>query len=123
MPNVCHKTDIGSVSGIPEFKVEWEGHPIPHPILYTKTSRLVVYAEICGPDDLLNDAWNDIVQCAAVAGAAAGITAIVGSPAAALPAFKAAFITCMDAKIGIRVSEINVALSTEQQASGGWHRV
>lgn len=122
MAVVCNRTDIGAVDGVPEFKVEWEGSPIPLPVLYTRKSRIVAYAEICAPDDLVNQVWNDIVQCAAGA-AATSVAAIIASPVAALPAFKAAFIACMGTKIGARADDINVALSTQQESDPVWHRV
>ena len=59
-----------------------------------------VDVEICGPDDILNHAWNDIVDCAKHAAMSATIAAIVASPSAAMPAFEANFVQCATAKFG-----------------------
>lgn len=119
-PFSTRRVEIGHLDGIPEFKTEWEGDFIKYPVLYTRKSKLTVYAEFAAPS--IDDIWGDITSCAVAAGAAAGIAAILASPAAALPAFKAAFMACIYAKIGDRANEISVSLSTEQ-TSGDWSRV
>jgi hypothetical protein len=121
-PRECRRTELGRVDGVPEFKVEWEGSPIPYPVLYTRKSRIVAYAEICAPQDLLGALWGDMAKCAAVAGGAGLLAAIIASPAAALPAFKEAFMACIAARLGDRADEIGVALSTRQE-HGEWSRV
>jgi hypothetical protein len=70
----------------------------------------------------LNSIWGDVTSCAVSAAAAATFVAIIASPAAALPAFKAAFLACIVPKIGERAKEISVALSTQQE-HGDWHKV
>lgn len=122
MAHVCRRVELGRSGSIPETMVKWEGSPIPIPYMYFRTSSMVAYAEFCAPDDLLNNAWNDVVSCAIAAGGAAGIAAIVAGPAAALPAFELAFKTCVVAKLGGRANEIQVSLSTQQQPNEDWHR-
>lgn len=123
MSQVCRQTKLGQLPfGVPEFKVEWEGHPIPHPVTYTRQSRLSIYAEFCGPDNIINGVWNDIETCALAAAGAAALSSIAESPVGALPTFKAAFMGCIIAKVGNQANEISVALSSKQE-SGDWHKV
>jgi hypothetical protein len=68
MANVCKKHELASIDGIPEFKVIWEGI---HSRVVTRRSTLVLFAEVCGPDDILSGCWNDIRDCAVAALAAA----------------------------------------------------
>lgn len=114
------KVEVGHIDGVPETKIEWEGDFIKYPVLYTRTSKLTAYAEFAAPG--LDEIWGDITSCATGAAAAATLVAIIASPAAALPAFKAAFLACLEAKIGDRAKDVSVALSTQQE-SGDWHRV
>jgi predicted nucleic acid-binding Zn-ribbon protein len=129
-PEVCKKITLGSIDGVPEFKVDTEtqcgGPPwarvcLDVPVGYTRTSKLTAYAEICAPADLLETAFDDIKQCAIAAGAAATIAAIVSKGAAALPAFKASFYACIKLKLAERASEIKVSLGSDQE-SGEWKR-
>lgn len=120
VPHETRKVEIGHIDGVPEVKVEWEGGWIKHPVLYHRDSKVIAYAEFSAPG--INEIWGDITTCAAGAAAAAGIAAILASPAAALPAFKAAFLACLVPKIGERANQISVALSTKQE-HGEWHRV
>jgi hypothetical protein len=47
MAHVCKKQELGKLPfGVPETKIEWEGHPIPHPVTYTRQSQVVVYCRI-----------------------------------------------------------------------------
>ena len=118
--HVIRKVELGTLPfGVPEFKVEWEGIK---PITYTRTSQVTAYAEFKGPDNIVNDSWNDIRSCALSSLGVATVAGIVGDPAAALPAFKAAFVACITAKIGAKANEIHVALTTEQ-TSGDWTKV
>jgi hypothetical protein len=117
------KEKIASVPvGVPEFKVKWEGHPIPHPVTYTRMSDVALFAEISGPDNIMNDGVNAVRECAVAALGTAAVAAIIADPAAAVPAFKAAFIACMAGKIGGEANQLDVGLSTEQEP-GVWHKV
>ena len=61
--SICKKVELCRHGSVAEFKVEWEGHPIPHLITYTRTSSVVAYAELCGPDVTMDSAWHDIATC------------------------------------------------------------
>ena len=122
MANVCRKVELGRHGSIPELKIKWEGSPIPTPKAFCRTSSLVVYAEFCAPDDLLDNAWNDIVNCAILAGVVAGIATIAASPAVALAAFEASFNPCIAGKLAGRANELHVALSSKQEPNEDWHR-
>lgn len=119
-PYETRKVEIGHINGVPEVKIEWEGGLIKYPVLYQRTSKLTAYAEFAAPG--LNEIWGDITTCATGAAVAATLVAIIASPAAALPAFKSAFMACLVPKIGERAKEVSVALSTHQEP-GEWHRV
>ena len=120
MANVCKKLELGSLPfGVPEFKVEWKGL---RPVMDTRQSKVTAFAEFCGPANVLNNSWKDIRTCAVSAAAVAALAAIIANPPAALPAFKAAFITCLTGKIGATAKQLKIALSTKQ-SSGAWHKV
>ncbi len=120
MAEVCKSLEIGRHGNIPEFRVKWEGIKSK---LQTRRSSMIIEAQFCGPEDLLNNAWNDVVQCAMSAAGAATIAAIAASPAAALPAFEAAFVACITTKLPARASEIGVGLSAEQRPVTEWTNV
>lgn len=119
MSEVCRSVEVGRHGSIPEVKVKWEGF---RPVVYTRTSSMVVDVELCGPDDLMDSLWSDIVKCALSSAVAAGIAAIVASPAAALPVFEAAFYPCITAVAAGRASQIKVGLSVQQKLNNDWHR-
>jgi hypothetical protein len=121
--HVCRQIEVDRYNSIPEVMIKWEGFPTPAPISYFRTSSMVTYAEVCGPDDLLNNSWHDIVNCALTAATAtlATIPTTDGSPDA-LATFQAAFTPCATAKMGARAGEIQVALSTQQKPNEDWHR-
>lgn len=117
---VWRRVELGRHGATPEWKVEWEGTPIPEPVLYRRTLSMVAYAELLAPEDLANRHWHDLVQSAITSGVAAGIATIVVTPTAALPAFEEAIARQLRTKIGERTSEITVALSARQEANGPW---
>lgn len=121
--SVCRRIELGRHGSIPEFKVEWEGAPVPKPIGYTRTSSLVAYGELCGPEPSLNDVWPDVASCAISAAGAIGIAAIVAGPTAILESFQAAFLACLAAKIGEVAKEYRIAISVLQEPNGPWRRM
>ena len=82
---------------------------------------MVVDAEFCAPDDLLDSAWNDIVNCAIAAGVSAGIAALVATPGAATPTFLAIFEPCVASKLAEQASELKTSLSVTQKPNEDWH--
>ncbi len=118
MTDSCRKVELGRHGSIPEIKVTWNGIV---PTTHCRTSSLVVYAEFCAPNDLLDSAWNDIVSCAIGAGVGAGIAALVATPASALPTFLAIFSPCIANKLEGRANELHVSLSMNQEANSDWH--
>lgn len=67
----------------------------------------------------LDSILRDVEECARVAAIAATIAAIWADPDAALPAFKASFITCMKAKSIEWASEIGIGLYKKEER-GQW---
>lgn len=117
--SICKKVLLGSLPfGVPEIKIEWQGTPIPRPVTYTRQSKVTAYAELCGPEDVLNSFWEQLRSCAIGAATAAGLSTIIAGPQIALPAFQASFVACVDDK----AKSVQVGLSTEQEV-GGWVRV
>jgi hypothetical protein len=86
-----------------------------------RTSSMVVDAEFCAPDNLLDSAWNDIVNCAIMAGVSAGIASLVATPAAATGVFLAIFEPCVRDKLADRASELQAHLSVTQKPNEDWH--
>ena len=123
----CKKFQLASVDGVPELKTEWTqqcndltGICIDLPQLFQRTSQVVAYAEICGPADLLEEAFNDIKECALLAATAAVVAAIFSDGAAAASAFEAVFEPCIEQKLEDRAAELTVSVGTDQE-SGEWH--
>lgn len=121
MGEVCKSVEIGRHGNIPEFRTRFRG--LLDTYIETRRSAVIVEAQFCGPDDLLDNAWSDVVQCALGAAGVAGIATIVASPPSALPAFQAAFVSCITAKLPGRASEIRVGLGAEQRPVTDWTRV
>jgi len=122
MASICKKHKIGSTNGPRQNKVVWTNDGIfgtPSPTMYCRDSLYGAYAELCGPDDILDTLWGDVQNCAGVAASAAGLAAIFASPAAALPAFEASFKACLAARVAGRVDEIQVHLGTYDE-TGDW---
>lgn len=126
----CHQVRLGELDGVPEFKTEMEtqcvGPPWARvctdmPVFYTRTSKVVAFAEICGPRLTLESAKKELEQCAVAAASAVTIAVIVAGPEAALPAFKATFAPCIEAKLKGLATQIDVKLKTDQE-SGQWRR-
>ena len=118
MTDVCRSIELGRHGSIPEVKTEWE----PAPILYFRTSSIVVSAEVCAPNDLLDQVWEGIQDCSRNALGAATLTALATGPAAAIPVFTASFKTCAVAKLGEVAQKIKVSISSVQKANEDWHR-
>ena len=116
----CSKHHLGTI-GLPrqsKTEIDWDCFP-PCITLRCRDAWLSAYATICGPDDIVNTLLNDVIKCVGVGVTAAGLSAIFAGPAAALPAFEAAFKGCLATVIGDRVKEISVSLSTEE-GTGDW---
>lgn len=118
MASVCKRHKIGSMNGPRETKVEWRNDGpfgLPSPTLYCRDSLYAAYAELCGPEDILNDLWGDVQNCAAVGAAAATLAAIFASPGAATATFEVAFKECLKNKIEGRINEIQVHLGVSNE--------
>lgn len=130
----CRSYTLGSIN-IPEVKTEWEikcilknpfnGKCITKtkvPVLYRRTSKLTLIAQVCLPtDDAVWDAVKDCVEKAVIAGVAVGVIS-QGNLAAAAAALKAFLISCLKAKLGDLVNEVDVTLS-RRKIPGKWKRV
>lgn len=124
------RIEVGSIDGVPELKTEMEtqcvGPPWARicsdvPVVYTRTSRVAVIAEVSAADDLFQQFEKDIKECAITAAGAVTLAVIIAGPEAALPAFKATFQPCIESKIRQHASQVGVRLKVEQQ-TGEWHR-
>jgi hypothetical protein len=122
MASVCKRHRLGSTNGPRESKVEWTNDGpfgTPSPTLRCRDSLYVAYAELCGPDDILDALWGDVQNCAGVAAGAATLATIFASPGAATAAFETAFKGCLATKIADRVNEIQVHLGVSNE-TGDW---
>ena len=117
MTDICRKIELGRHGSIPEVKVEWTP-----PAIYYRTSSLVVNAEICAPEELLDQAWAAVQECTLTALGVATLAGLATGPAAAIPLFQSSFKTCVLAKIGDLAKDIKSAISTEQKANEDWHK-
>lgn len=83
----------------PCSEVEWRNDGpfgLPSPTLRTAEQRVYVYATVEAPNAA--SIQNDIQQCAVQGAAAAGMSAIIASPAAAMPAFAGQFESCLTSR-------------------------
>jgi hypothetical protein len=122
MAQVCKRFSVGSTGKIRESKVEWSNDGpfgLPSPTLRCRDGWNEAYVEFCGPDDIIEQAWGDLQECAKYAAATATLVAIFASPAGALPAFKAAFYGCIEVKSQQASEQVGVALGVEHE-SGDW---
>jgi hypothetical protein len=123
---ICTKVKIASLKGVPEFKSDMCMTKVGFiktklPCVLTRTSNKVIYASLCYPkvhEKELADAARD---CAIGAAGAATVTSFIATPAAALPAFKAAFMACLKVKAGTLASKVKVGLHSESE-HGSWKR-
>lgn len=113
---ICRSVEIGHHGNIPEFRMR--GYR-----LQTRRSSVFAEAQVCVPNDFVNGAWDDVKQCALNAAGVATISAIVASPAAALPTFKSAFMGCVKGRLPQWASRIRLGLSTEQRPVTDWTNV
>ena len=121
MDLVFKRIELGRRGLNPEWKVEWNWATIPTPILYIRKLSVVAFAELCGPEEVLNSHWPKIANAAVTAGVAAGIATIIATPTAALPVFRCEFRKHLQGKGGNQLAdEIHVALSAHQEANGPW---
>lgn len=96
----------------PCSKVVWVKSDIPGvnvPVLKTAEQRLYAWAVI-DSQNMQDSALDAAKNCALGAlGAAGGIAAVLGNPAAAAPAFSAAFLTCFGPQFGdIVINNISI---------------
>ncbi len=121
MDRVFKRIELGRQSTGPEWKVEWHGDDRPEAALFIRKLSMVAYAEICGPEEIVNDYWAQITTAAIAAGVAAGIATIIATPTAALPVFRAEFAKQLGAKSPRGVTDnVRVALSAQQRPNGPW---
>ena len=71
------------------------------------------FLDFNGPDDIGQDVKNAVGTCALVAAAAAGVVGALTDGAAAVPAAKAAFIKCMQAKGVQELDKYSVTFRTD----------
>jgi RNA polymerase sigma factor (sigma-70 family) len=118
---VLKRLELGRQSTNPEWKVEWKYEHGPEPTLYIRKLSMVAYAEICGPEEVINAHWPQIANAAMAAGVAAGVATIMATPTLALSVFRSEFCKHLCAKTHKEVSEsLRVALSTQQEPNGPW---
>ena len=122
MAQICKEHSLGWTKGIRQQKLEWTNDGpfgTPSPTLRCRDTIYTAYAELCGPDEILDTLWADVQTCIMAALAASALTTIFASPAAATPAFEASFKGCLTAKIGDRINEIGIHL-TVRDTTGDW---
>ena len=117
MADICRKIELGRHGSIPEVKAEWTP-----PAIYYRTSSLVVNAEICAPEGLLDEVWESVQGCALTALGVATLAGLATGPTTAIPTFQSAFKACVLAKLGDLAKGIKSAISTEQKANEDWHK-
>ncbi len=123
--SVKHTVELGSIDGVPEFKTVMERHSwgfasFNRPVLYTRKSKIVLYADVVVPANVNTAIVNHLRKCAIGAIATAGLTAAIASPAAAIPAFQTALYKCLSSASGAVTSNIKVSLYVKQTTDSDW---
>lgn len=113
-PAPRERVEIGWMNILPCEKVEWR--QVYNATRKTAEQRLYGYAYI--DQSALARGRVILEQCVVAAAATTSIAAILGSPVAALPTFKAAMSTCLDAKQFDRTVADSVSLTTESRCIG-----
>lgn len=130
----CRNFRLASVN-IPETKTEFEVRCVLKdplsgkcivktkvPIIYRRTSKLTLLAQVCVPDD--SEVENELTDCVRQAIAAGIIAGVVtsGNLAAAAAALKTYLAACLKAKLGKAVADISVTLRREK-VPGPWKKI
>lgn len=113
-PAARERIEIGWMNLLPCEKVEWR--QVYNATKKSAEQRLYGYAYV--DQSALSRGRVILEQCVVAAAATTSIAAILGSPIAALPTFKAAMSTCLDAKQFDRAVADSVSLSTEARCIG-----
>lgn len=127
--SVKHTVELGSIDGVPEFKTVMKKHCwgmgvcFNRPVLYTRKSKIVLYADVVVPANVNTAIVNHLRKCAIGAIATAGLTAAIASPAAAIPAFQTALYKCLSSASGAVTSNIKVSLYVKQTPGEDWTKV
>ena len=93
------RVQLGWANITPCSRVVWRNDGIfgtPSPTTEFADQRVYAYAVVEAPS--VGSIQNDIQQCAVQGAAAAGLTAIIASPAGAMPAFQAQFESCLQSR-------------------------
>lgn len=108
------RVELGWMNILPCEKVEWR--QVYNATRKTAEQRLYGYAYI----DQAAMAKGKVIleQCVVVAATTTSLAAILGSPVAALPTFKASMSTCLEAKQFDRTVADSISLSTESKCVG-----
>ncbi len=127
----CREFELGSIKGVQEVMTEMEKQCrkvagvkicVRVPVVYTRTSTATLFARVCVPSTTTEQAWKKVRDCALSAVAAGGIVAIIGNPAAAIPAAKLTMIGCLKDKALAEIANgFDLGLYTRQVA-GEWKR-
>ena len=91
--------ELGWGNITPCSRVIWRNNGLlgtPSPTVQTAEQRVYAYATVDVPS--VTGVQNDIQQCAVQGAGAAGVTAIIESPANAMPAFQAQFQSCLESR-------------------------
>ena len=90
------RIDLGYGNITPCSTLEWTNDGIfgtPSPTYRSSPQIVHAYADVSAPS--VANIQNDVQQCAVQGAAAAGLAAIISSPAGAMPAFQGQFESCM----------------------------
>lgn len=130
----CRQFGLASIN-IPETKTTFEIRCLANnpftgkciaktkvPIIYRRTSKLTLLAQVCVPDDI--EIKNKLVDCIKQAIAVGIVTDVLtsGNLAAAAAVLKAYLVACLKAKFGEAVDDITVTLRREK-ALGVWKKL
>ena len=124
-----HSIELGWTKGVPDTKAGRRKLKGPGGIwtwvpdgIYFRDTKIALYLDVSVPDDVWKVARSVIQRAALEATAAAGLSSLITSPAAAWPVFTATFFKSLtDHGQKAARNAIKIKLRTEKSALGDWH--
>ena len=110
---ITRKFELGSMHGLPEVRMTMnDSFPVPMPVVQIRSTTIHVFVVINQLEDVGEDFWNAVRDCALLASTGAAIAGFVPGGLAALPTFMQIFGTCAASK-GFNLASEQVQLRTE----------
>lgn len=116
---VVREFEVASVPGLPEFRVVMNNStPILFPTIQTRSTTIRAIVAIVQLDDVDEEFWSAVRECAMLAGAGAFVAGMLPGGLTAVPVFMQIFGSCAASK-GFSLIAEQIQLRTETRY-GDW---